>query len=132
METKSTPNFDDPISPQVSNNKSARLPTVILTCPVNIISFQQDVKPIEQDQFLLRTTPPGIRIATHFMADYKAISSYLSEYGPHHFTFYPQYDKLTKGVIRRLPLITGYNSCPLGIGLLCYTLEANGDQTPLT
>jgi len=38
------------------------------------------------------------------MADYKAILYCLSKHNLHHFTFYLQFDKPNKAVIRHLPI----------------------------
>jgi len=48
MEMESTSNL---VAPQDGNKKSMRLPSIILTSPVNIVSFQHSIKPIAQDYF---------------------------------------------------------------------------------
>jgi hypothetical protein len=136
METTSTPNPDEPVAlqggdvavvPRNNNKKFIRPPRINLTSPVNIISFQQDIKHTAQE-FSMRTTGAGIRIATHYTTDHTAILSYLSRHNFSHFTLYSHCDKPIKAVIRHLPINTSSQEG----GLWCHQRKAKDDQTPLT
>jgi hypothetical protein len=85
---ESSSNSMDPVAPEGSSKKFEGPPRVIVTSPVNIISLQKVFKPIPKNQFSLRTTGDGTRIVIYYMADYKAILSYLFDHNLHHFTFY--------------------------------------------
>jgi len=78
-----------------------------------MIPFQQDIKPIAQYRFALRSSGAGFRILTHCMADYKATLSYLSEHNLRHFTSYPQSDKPIKSVLRHILLTLRHRISPL-------------------
>lgn len=68
----------DAVVTEGSTRKSERPPPIILISPVNLISFQREIKPLLRDQFSLLTSGAGIRIITHSMADYKAMLSHLN------------------------------------------------------
>jgi hypothetical protein len=73
MEPASTSNPNELTASQGRNKNSSRPFPMILTSPVNIISFQQDMKPIVQYKFSLRTTGTGIRIVNHLMAGWAMV-----------------------------------------------------------
>jgi hypothetical protein len=105
----------DAVVTEGSTRKSERPPPIILISPVNLISFQREIKPLLRDQFSLLTSGAGIRIITHSMADYKAVLSHLNNRKLHHLIFYPKSDKHLKAVSRHLPMNTRFEDIALAL-----------------
>jgi hypothetical protein len=73
MDTEQDPT-PQPVASEGSTRNSEMPRRIILTCPVNLISFQKKkkkkkIKPLLRDQFSLRTSRAGVRVITHSKAD---------------------------------------------------------------
>jgi hypothetical protein len=84
----------------VHQKKPTERPTpIILTSPVNFLSFRKEINRLLCNQLSLRTTAVAVRIVSHSMDDYKAVVSYLSQNTLHHFTFHSKSDKHEKVIM---------------------------------
>jgi hypothetical protein len=89
---------------QAPTRQAGRPPAIVLTCQINLIQLQRQLKGLRKGNFDFRNTRNGTRVVTKEITDFSAIRSHFESNNLPYFTSYPKSQKLIKAVIRHLPV----------------------------
>jgi hypothetical protein len=86
METDAT--VTEPTPPEATaQEKTGRLPPIVLTSAVNFIQLQKQFKGVVKENFEFRSSRNGTRVVTKDMMDYQAVKHFLNTQSLSYFTF---------------------------------------------